>query len=271
MNLLFRNFCFAALLLAPAALEAQRLPTNYTIISYRRIAPDKVDAFLEFAKGPMRKIQQSRLAAGEIKAWSLLKLTMPYAAGSDYNYIIATAFDRFPNLDMPPDSTDAMTRRAGLDPAEYRKKNSEFGPSVRQEIIRGFVRFGQTSVGDFVRLDYHQTPPEHMGELMDLEENVFGSIFKSLIDAGDGFSSWGLNLPVLPNGNDAGYSFVTIQAFKDSDRLGKGFGSTEDTFKKLFPNRPYLQTMERSLAHDKIVKVRIYHLLDRVGAPIPAK
>lgn len=265
------NFFIAGLLLMPAFVQAQRLPVNYSVVTYRKIAPEKVDAFLAYQKTMAKKVAEAWIANGTWKSWSLMKLTTPYAAGSDYNYIVVASLDHFPELDMPLADVDAMIKKAGFDPAEYRKKGQEFGPSVHQQIIRGFLRVGKSNVGDFFRVDYHQVAPEHMAEMMDLEENVYAPMFKSLLDANDGFNGWWLSLPVHPNANEIAYNFSTVQVFKDSARLGQGAVTSEDLFKKMYPNRPWLQTMERVRAADKIVKMRVYHVLDSAGTPVMPK
>jgi len=56
---------------------AQRLPANYNLISYRKVAPENVEAFLHHTRTETKKVIQARLDSGAITGWSVLKLTAP--------------------------------------------------------------------------------------------------------------------------------------------------------------------------------------------------
>jgi|GEM_PF-2258231 len=56
---------------------AQRLPANYNLITYRKVAPENVEAFLHHTRTETKKVIQARLDSGAITGWSVLKLTAP--------------------------------------------------------------------------------------------------------------------------------------------------------------------------------------------------
>lgn len=266
-----RNGLAAAALLAVVSLPvgAQRVPMNYTVITFRKVAPEKVDAFLFFNREQTKKVMQARMDSGGIKSWSLLKLTMPYAMGSDYNYVSVVSSEKFPDLDPAAAEMDAVYKKAGIVRADYNKTARELSTAVRQEITRTALRVGGAAApGDYIRVDYHSTPSDRPGELFELEEAVYAPMFKEVIGANKGIRAWTAAFPVLPTGMESDYNLYTTQVFKDSASLGAGSGTNQAVFQKVHPGRNYMNTMQHVRSIDKMVKVRVYHVLDTLGAPI---
>ena len=248
---------------------AQRVPANYTMITYRKVAPEKVEAFLAFTKSQTKKVSQARVDSGGIKGWSLLKLTAPYATGSDFNYALVVYSTTYPDLD--PDAADvaAVFQKAGVNRAEYLKQSRDLSSAVSQNIARTALRVGAVAeVGDFVRVDYHSTPADRQGELFEIEERIYAPMFKNVIEAGKGPRAWSVATPILPLGTELGYSFYTTQVYKDNAGLGRGLGLSQEVFTKAHPTLNYMNTMQRVRELDKIVKVRIYRVLDIIGSPV---
>jgi len=264
---------FAALFsVISMSLFAQRVPANYTSLAFRKVAPDKVDAFLAFTKSQTKKLAQTRVNSGGITGWSLLKLTTPYSAGSDFNYVIANYSSSYPDLDPSRSEVDAVYQKAGLNRGEYAKQQRELSTLISQQIARTVLRVGTAAeVGDFVRVDYHSTPADRPGELMELEERIYAPMFKTITASGKGPHSWTVAAPVLPLASELGYNFYTTQIYKDSASLGAGLGLGQEIFSKTHPNLNYLNHTLRVRELDKIVKVRIYHVLDMVGGPVLPK
>jgi hypothetical protein len=249
-------------------LLAQRVPTNFSIINFRNVAPENVEAYTAFVKDLGKKLNQSRVNSGEIKSWSFLKLTSPYPVNSDHNFATVVSFDHFPELDRSDSEAAAMFAKAGIPFADYTKRSRELSKGVGQQITRTLLRIGKAETGDFVRVDYHVVAPERQAELLELEESVYAPMDQARIEESAGFKSWSVSLPFLPVAAESGWNFYTTQVFKDSASLGRGNRTNDELFKKLYPNRNYLTTMERIRAIDKVVKVRIYRVLETVGAPV---
>ena len=250
----------------PAA--AQRVPVNYTLISYYKVTPEHVDAFLSLMKDQSKKVAQVRISSGGIKSWSLLKLTVPFAAGSDHNYAVTTMGSTFPDLDPSGEAVNAVFNSAGVNRAEYLKKLRETGTLTGQSITRTVLRVGGVAApGDFVRVDYHLNLGG-VGELTDWEETIYAPMFKAVVDSGKSLKAWTTAVPVLPNGNELGYTLYTTQVYKDNASMGNGPGTSPEVFAKVHPQRNYVNVMERTRSLDKIVKVRIYHVLDTIGTPV---
>src|ERR1700680_1844995 len=163
---------------------AQRVPANYSVITYRKVAPEKVDAFLSFTKSQTKKVMQARLESGGIKSWSLLKLTIPFAMGSDYNYATVVTSEKFPDLDPAMAEVGAFYQKLGISVGDYLNKSRELSTAMRQQITRTLLRVGGAAgAGDYVRVDYNSTPTDRPGELFELEETFYAPMFKAVIDA----------------------------------------------------------------------------------------
>jgi len=251
---------------------AQRVPQNYTMVTFHKVAPENVDAFVAFVKDQGKKVAEARIAGGGIKGWSLLKLTAPYATGADANYAIATYSTSYPNLDPSDSEVGAVFQKAGVNRAEYRKKARSLSTPVSQQIARTVLRVGPSAeIGDFIRVDYHSAAQNRTGELIEIEEQVYAPMFKSLIEEAKGPRTWSLSMPVLPLATEAEYSFYTTQIYKDNAALGRGLGLSQEVFRKVHPGRNYMNTMQRVRELDNIVKVRIYRVLDMTGSPVMAR
>jgi len=149
------------------------------------------------------------------------------------------------------------------------KKLREIAPSVHQTISRAILRVGPAaSVGNFIRVDYHQSTNDRAAGLIEMEENVYAPMFKHIVAEGKGPKAWSLVAPVLPLPSELGYQLYITQVYKDNASLGRGLGLNQDVFTKINPGRSYLNTMQHSRELDKIVKVRINRVLDTLRAPV---
>lgn len=267
-----RYVSVVALTLLCLPVLAQRVPQNYTMVTFHKVAPENVDAFVALMKGDGKKVAQARIASGGIKGWSLLKVTAPYAIGADANYAAVTYSSSYPNLDPSDAEIADVFQKAGVNRQEYGKKLRQLSTRVSQQISRTILRVGPSAeIGDFIKVDYHLAPHNRSAELIDIEQNVYAPMFKTVIDEGKGPRTWSLSTPVLPLASESGFSFYTTQIFKDNAALGRGLGLGQDLFRKVHPNRNYMSTMQHVRELDSIVKVRIYRVLDMAGSPVLAR
>ena len=65
-------------------------------MTYIQTLPGKAEAFRKFAETDMLKMGQMGVDEGTIDAYYVSRLTAPYAAGSDYNYLQTVWYKKTP-------------------------------------------------------------------------------------------------------------------------------------------------------------------------------
>jgi len=73
---------FALLFTAAQPIFAQRLPANYIFITYRKVAPENVEAFLKHTRTETKKIIQARIDSGGITGSKQPMLLIAHPAAS---------------------------------------------------------------------------------------------------------------------------------------------------------------------------------------------
>ncbi|MBI5085123.1 MAG: hypothetical protein HZB13_11065 [Acidobacteria bacterium] len=253
------------------ALAQQQAPTAYFVVSMRNIAPDKTAEYLAFMNDAGKKFNQSRLASGEIRGWLHMRLTTPLVPTAGYNYVSVSMYDKAPELDRAPGEWDVHAKKAGFSSyAEYSAKGRTFGPTSRMELTRVRNRMGDAAVGDYVRVAQYSIPRDHLSERLAWLNEYAAPLNQQRIQAGGDLKGWGVSTLVLPAGSEAGYDYSTSVVLKTSSAVIGGPSSlSEADFKKAHPTKSYaayIAANNRWQGLAKLERVRVYHVLDKLGA-----
>jgi hypothetical protein len=266
-------YVMGVLMLAGMA-SAQRLPENYSLVTFRKVPAGKTSAYIAQAKNHAKKIAEARIQRGEAKGWALLRLTLPYATGSDHNFVSVYYFEKLPNFGRTPgtEESDALAKAAGFAKmSEYNEALREFGETVHGQVLRGQWRMGSTPPGSVIRVNYYKVPEGGMADAMEMEERIFMPMLKADVDRGTHLTAWSLATLVMPYAAEAGWNYITAATYKDWASMMSGPSLTAEAFAKVHPGRSYLSAMDQYRHRKKLVKSRTYEVIDTVGAPVGAK
>jgi hypothetical protein len=263
-----------SLLLAASVLPApaqQQQPRSYFAVVMRNIAADKETEYLAFMNDAGKKLAQSRMDAGEIRGWMHLRLATMLTPTAGYNYVTVSILDKEPELVRAPGAWDAHARKAGFASyGAYSAKAMTFGPVTRSELTRTRVRIGDAAVGDYIRVAQYSIANDHLNERIAwLTENA-APISRMRIEAGDAQKAYGISTLVLPAGAEAGYNYSTSVVLKDSASVLQGPSRlSEGEFTKAHPGKSYATYLTESVRWQglsKLERVRVYRVIDKIGA-----
>jgi len=257
---------------AASVVQAQTAP-HYVSLTYYHTLPGKADDFRKFAETDLLKMGQMGVEEGVLDAYYILRLTAPYTAGSDYNYVTAVWYKGRPSL-APLDmkAWEARAKKAGFASyQQYTDKRDSLAKVVRSAWRTSMARIGDMRAGYYTRVASYQVEPEYRQQMAQFLLEYTMPIAQSRIEAGRE-QSWGVSRPAAATMSDdeAGFSFSVSNVLKDSETLMAGPGAlTEEAFKKAVPGKSYpayLNELNRLNAHRKVVSTRIYEVVTAAGA-----
>ena len=262
-------FVTLAVSLAPA-----QTPTHYVSITYMHTLPGKADEFRKFAETTLLQLGQSGVDEGVLDAYYIGRLTAPYTAGSDYNYIQAVWWKNTPSL-APLDRTiwDARVKKIGFSNYDqFVDRRDSLVKSVRTQIRIVSWRIGNLHAGNYMRAASWEVEPDYRQATAQFIQDYMLPLAQARMNNGT-LEGWGVTRPAaaIMSNDEAGFSFSVVNVLKDADTFWKGPGAiNEEVFQKALPNKnyaAYLAEANRLAAHRKIVATRIFEAVAVAGTP----
>jgi hypothetical protein len=258
---------------AASVLSAQT-ETRYLGLTYYKTLPGKADTFRKFAETEMVKMGQMGVDEGTLYAYYVLRLTAPYAAGSDSDYVQAVWYKNRPSL-APLDMKvwEARAKKGGYTSyQQYIDKRDSSAKVVRSAWRVSTARIGEIRAGNYIRSVSYQVEPEYRQQMARFLQESTMPLAQGRMNDGR-LVGWGVTRPAAATMSDdeAGFSYVVSNVLKDADTLMAGPGTlTEEAFKKAVPGKTYaayLNELNLLNAHRKAVTTRIYEVVVLAGTP----
>jgi hypothetical protein len=258
---------------AASVVQAQSQP-HYVGLTYYQTLPGKADDFRKFAETGLAKMGQMGVDEGVLYAYYILRLTAPYAAGSDYNYVQAVWYKNPPSL-APLDmkAWEARAKKAGFASyQQYIDQRNSMSKVVRSAWRTSTARIGDIRAGNYMRSVAYEVEPDFRQEMTQFLQEYAMPLAQGGINDGR-LQGWGVTRPaaVTMSNDEAGFSFSVSSVFKDSNTLMAGGAPlTEEQFKKAVPGKTYpayLNSLNRLNAHRKAVTTRMFEVVTVAGAP----
>ena len=247
---------------------------HYLGLTYIQTLPGKAEAFRKFAETDLVKFGQMGVDEGTLDAYYVARLTAPYVAGSDYNYLQVVWYKQRPSL-APLDMKvwEARAKKAGYTSyQQYLDKRDSMAKIVRTAWRVSTARLGDVKVGSYIRSASYQVEPEYRQEMIRFLRTYTMPLAQDRISAGS-LQGWGVSRPAtaVTSDDEAGFSFVVSNVLKDGETLMAGPGIlTEEVFKKAVPGTTYATYMNELNAlnrHRKVVTTRIMEIVSLAGNP----
>jgi hypothetical protein len=259
---------------ATSVLPAQNA-AHYVGLNYLKTLPGKAEAFRKFAETDMVKMGQMGVDDGNLDAYYVLRLTAPYTAGSDYDYIQAVWYKKQPSL-APLDRKvwEERARKAGYASyQQYLDKRDSMAKVVRAAWRTAPMRIGDMKTGNYMRTVTYQVDREFRTDVARFYREYTMPLAQGRINDSR-IVGWGMTVPaaVVTSEDEAGFSMSVSNTFKDSDTLMSGPAApSEEAFKKALPGKSYTtytSELARLLtAHSKVVTTRISEVVAMAGTP----
>ena len=271
-----RHSLGAAILAVLAASAAfAQTEQHYVALTYMHTLPGKAAEFRKFAETDMIKIGQTGVDEGVLDAYYILRLTVPYVTGSDYDYVQAVWYKNRPSLASPDVKVwDARVKKAGYaNYQQYLDKRDSLAKLVRSTWRLAMARIGEIHTGNYMRTATYEVDRDYRPIMAQFLREYTMPLAQGRMNEGKGAMGWGVTRPAPAMGSDdeAGFSYSVSVVLKDSDTLMGGPGAvTEEGFKKAVPGKSYsayIVDLTRLNEHRKVTMTRIHEVIGVAGAP----
>jgi hypothetical protein len=227
-----------------ASLLAQRPSTGYHTVACIKVKPDKGSEFRKWAAEDLHKYAQSRVDAGAVSNWYLLRSIMPQGTSAECDYLIVAVFSGAPPKPMGLEELGAALKKAGITASaqEYIDRRNSLVTLVSQNLFQNVAIVGASKKGDYFMVNYMKV--HNMEDYLAYEKKVWKPLAEEM--AKDGVrSGWSLNTQVLPAGSDLKFDAVTVDVYPTWDSIFTDDAKFVERFKKTHPDLELGTTFEQ--------------------------
>ncbi|HBY59250.1 MAG TPA: hypothetical protein DEH78_05480 [Solibacterales bacterium] len=258
---------------ATSAVWAQGPNAKWAQITYRKSIDGKAADHRKFLETAWVKSVEHGVAKGDLHGGLVLRLTAPFAIGSDYDYAAVIFPVKAPSLAQPSQETlDARGKAAGFaNYAAYMAASRSSSTLVRQawNVIRN--RIGTVTVGSYIRTATYQVGDDHMDAVMGYMREYALPMNAARIKQGNSPAiGWSLQTPGLVGSEEAGYALTASTVLKDPEQAVMGPGPlSEESFKAMMPGKSYAEYIRQTAAINglrKRVRTRFSEVIAVVGS-----
>ena len=93
---------------------AQQPATGYHTVACLKVKADKGSEFRKWAAEDLHKYAQSRLDAGFVTTWYLLRSVMPQGESAECDYLVVAMYPAAPPKPLGVEDLDAALKKAGI-------------------------------------------------------------------------------------------------------------------------------------------------------------
>jgi len=235
-------YAISAIVMA-GQLLGQEQPLYFQTFNCIKVVPGKGTEFRQFVADTSKKVAETRVAAGEIATWTLLRSVMPAGSEARCDYMISTISEGMPPAPDGAGEFDKALQKANvkMTASEWTATAVSLARLVSTEMWRLRIRVGQPQKGHYLFLNYmkvHDAP-----EYNDFEDTVWRPLAEAWVKEGSQ-SGWIYATKMLPAGTDTDYAAYSVDIYPSWDATFKQ-RPTQPTFEKVHSGKDYQQTMTR--------------------------
>jgi len=245
-----RLFVCAALAAAfSAMLCAQQANTGYHNVACIKVKPENTTEFRKWVTADVHKIAQSRVDAGEVSSWILLRSVIPTGALAECDYLVVSIYPGAPPEPMGLEELDALLKKAGIamTAQQYVDKRASLTTLISNNLFQTQAVVGGFKKGDYFVVNYMKA--SNVGDYVDWEKKAWMPMAEAMAKDGSR-TGWSVNTIVFPGGTDVKYNAVTVDVYPKWDSI---FNTTPqqfyDLWRKVHPDMELGTTFEQ---YDKL-------------------
>src|SRR5579863_2617942 len=95
-------------------LPAQQAPTGFHSVACIKVKPENNSEFRKWASEDLHKYAQSRVDAGALSSWMILRGSIPAGRSAECDYVIVSMYPGIPPTPMGLEELDAALKKAGI-------------------------------------------------------------------------------------------------------------------------------------------------------------
>ena len=233
--------CLVALVVLVSAqlppLQSQQPPApNYhQVLHYIKVPQAGRVEFEQLMKDTSLKAAETRVKAGEIVSWTLLRSVMPSGTEARGDYLVSILYDGVPTEPLDRAGNEALMKKAGvaMTGAAFYEKRDRLSALVCSELWRPLSRVGAPEKGHYLFIN--QMKVSDADAYVAFERDVWRPMAEQRAKDGE-MSGWIFATKLLPSGDATPYRFYTADMFPTWAAAFKNW-SAEDLFKKVHPGK----------------------------------
>jgi hypothetical protein len=237
----------AAALSMPVA--AQQAPTGYHSVACIKVKPENNTEFRKWAEGDVQKYAQSRVDAGALSTWILLRSVIPAGTSAECDYLIVSMYPGVPPKPMGLEELDAALKKAGITVTaqQYVDRRTNLTTLVSNNMFQNQAFVGAFKKGDYFVVNYMKA--SNVEDYVAWEKKVWMPIADAMAKDGTR-TGWSLNTMVFPGGTDVKFNAVTVDVYPTWDSIfNNDFQKFYEQWKKVHPDMELGTTFEQ---YDKL-------------------
>jgi len=258
-----------AVFAAPAALAQNQ--AQWTTVMYRKSEPGKAADHRKFIETTWKKLAQAMIDEGATSGAVAMRLTQPYSANADFDYVTVSFAAKRPSVAPIPAATqDARAKKAGFENwQKFLEASNAVSKFVRSEWLIATTRMGAAQPGNYMRLVRNQVEWQHLPAVNRFMQEYATPLSAARMKEGR-IQGYSVHRPAMVSIEEAGFAQSISFILKDADAAMAGPSPmTEEWFNKVLPGKNYAAYISQRDAINQLrkpVATRLYEVVAVVGS-----
>jgi hypothetical protein len=244
---------------------AQQPATGYHTVACLKVKADKGSEFRKWAAEDLHKYAQSRLDAGFVTTWYLLRSVMPQGESAECDYLVVAMYPAAPPKPLGVEDLDAALKKAGIAMTgqQYVDRRNSLVTLVSQNLFQNRAFAGGAKKGDYFMVNYMKSA--NVTDYVAYEKKVWLPLAEAM-DKDGVRSGWSLNVQVLPSGADLPFQAVTVDVYPSWESIYKDDPKFAERFRSVHPDMELGTTFEQFEKLRTIQSTKLFELQDFITA-----
>ena len=260
-------FCAALAAAFAANLATQQSSTGFHSVACIKVKPENSTEFRKWAAGDVHKFAQSRVDAGALSSWIMLRSIAPAGQSATCDYVVVSMYPGIPPQPLGLEELDAALKKAGITATaqQYTDRRTSLTTLVSNNIFQAQDSVGAFKKGDYFIVNYMRVSPENLDDYVAYEKKVWKPLAEAMAKDGTR-SGWSLNLRVLPNGSEQPFQAVTVDVYPSWESVFKEDSQFVDRWRKVHPDMELGTSFERYEKLRGLINSELYVVQDFISS-----
>ena len=248
-------------------LAGQQSSSGFHSVACIKVKPENNAEFRKWAAGDVHKFAQSRVDAGALSSWIILRSVAPAGQSATCDYVVVSMYPGIPPQPLGLEELDAALKKAGITATaqQYTDRRTSLSTLVSNNIFQNQDSVGTFKPGDYFIVNYMKVPLENMDDYVAYEKKVWKPLAEAMAKDGTR-SGWSLNVRVLPNGSDQPYQAVTVDVYPSWESVFKEDSQFVDRWRKVHPDMELGTTFQRYEKLRSLINSELYVVQDLISS-----
>jgi hypothetical protein len=238
-------------------------PHTYQILNYVKVPPASRTEFIKLLQDATMKTAETRIKAGEMVSWTLLKAVMPTGSEARADYLISTIYEGVPPEPLDHAGLDALLKRSGvqMSATEFYAARDRLSALAMTEMWQPDVRIGTLKKGNYISINHMNA--KDGDAYVKFEQTVWRPIAEQLIKSGT-LSGWMVASRAWPAGDSMPYNHYSVDMFP-TWAAALGDWSIRDAFAKAHPGKNLDETLANVSTLRSLVSRELWYVSERIA------